>query len=146
LLLCVGVVIVWIASQREGLGVFYLTGTERRYGLTSQRGSIIVGYDEDWRWGQHRALVPADFSLGGFPRGPSSNSSVLIVPTPVVVVATAALPLFWAIGWFKRRWRQRLADSRLSAGLCQQCGYDLRESADRCPECGMPVPSQRVLP
>jgi len=47
-------------------------------------------------------------------------------------------PIAWlfamppAIAWQRHRVRQR----RLRAGLCLRCGYDLRASAGRCPECG----------
>ncbi len=37
-------------------------------------------------------------------------------------------------------WPAMRARNRLAAGLCAECGYDLRESkqAEVCPECGCP--------
>jgi len=59
----------------------------------------------------------------------------LVVPAwifvPLALVPAASLRRF-ARG---ARWRQRLR-----AGLCPTCGYDLRASKEKCPECGSPIP------
>jgi hypothetical protein len=52
----------------------------------------------------------------------------------MVSLVTLPLPLLVLFRWVHR--------SRRYAGRqCVACGYDLRASSDRCPECGAPVPT-----
>ena len=64
------------------------------------------------------------------------NGRVVAAPLWSVALATGILPLFWLIDARRRRRLRRLPD-----GVCANCGYDLRASGDRCPECGTPVPA-----
>ena len=51
------------------------------------------------------------------------------IPYYALFLLWAILPARTALGW--RRLRKRVR-----RGLCPACGYDLRASPERCPECG----------
>ena len=54
------------------------------------------------------------------------------IPCWLLCVGFAVLPLLW----LQRRWRR---DHYIGQGHCSTCGYDLRATPDRCPECGTAV-------
>ncbi len=54
------------------------------------------------------------------------------IPAWLPTVLFAVLPAVWAYRRGRRCYRERIERK----GLCLTCGYDLRASPDRCPECG----------
>jgi hypothetical protein len=50
-------------------------------------------------------------------------------------VSILALPS-GVILWIPKKIREHRRTRRLELGLCPRCGYDLRASPNRCPECG----------
>jgi hypothetical protein len=54
------------------------------------------------------------------------------IPCWFIVVISAPLPAACIMRLLRRR-------RRIRRGLCLRCGYNLRATPDRCPECGIPA-------
>jgi hypothetical protein len=80
---------------------------------------------------QHTWVGPLGF-LFGADIDAESDVVQAIVPFWSAVIAAAALPMCWVASALRRARRQR----RRHYGLCVSCGYDMRASSERCPECG----------
>jgi hypothetical protein len=66
----------------------------------------------------------------------------LFIPYWFPLTAAALLPAWWATAAVRRRLRPR---RDAGARPCDGCGYDLRATPDRCPECGT-IPARRLDP
>ena len=56
---------------------------------------------------------------------------------PIPVGSLLALSIAGWVGAASYQYRQRrVLEQRLAAGRCAACGYDLRATPGRCPECG----------
>jgi hypothetical protein len=83
-------------------------------------------------------------SVGCFLSGPApivatTRSKSLSFQHWHLVCAFASLPTLWLS---QRIWRGRIRRLRIKRGLCLCCGYDLRASTERCPECGSAIGAQ----
>lgn len=100
-----------------------------------------------WEYDPHRAEVRALDICGDPLTDPPPTAWLLIIPHRYVVAFASVLPVLWLLVapalFVDRRLRQR---RRRLLGLCLICGYDLRATPHRCPECGtIPGPPRLQL-
>jgi hypothetical protein len=63
----------------------------------------------------------------------------VLIPYRVPVGLAAVLPILWTMTKLRPR-------RRFGPNLCQKCGYDLRATPERCPECGTEPVVARASP
>jgi hypothetical protein len=127
----------WVdVRAKESWTAGYTTGTAA---TDRQMGERIGHYVRYWGGSyQHGIFISRQTrslqGRGPFP--PGAFDTYVIVPYWMPMAALAVLPIFELRHIF--RWRRRR--HRRLHGLCLVCGYDLRGTPQRCPECGTVPP------
>ena len=138
LLLCVAVCVMWVRSYRRVEGVA-LGNANGRYTLCASDGRLWCIY---FATGTNHTTLAAfsdhggGFVLGasttklmGFAHDPGNGTYALVtVPFWSILLASAALGICL--------FRVRRKSDGSNAPRCNVCGYDLRATPGRCPECG----------
>jgi len=122
LLLCVTLCVLWGRSYASGRGTEVIMGSRWRFVVTHHAIAGQMWVDNQPQLDKRPPPVPAvPFTV------------YCMIQTPLAFVLTGPLPL--ALAWGRRRLDRR-RQRRIANGLCIRCGYDLRATPDRCPECG----------
>jgi hypothetical protein len=145
LVLCVATCGLWVRSYSV---TDYLSWNEDRpAGLTLSRGRFVGWRSYDEQWPAHFRpfhevyrqplveQVPWGFAITMSSFG---SARYYYFPTWFPTSIFAVLPTAWAV--FRGRLGRGVQGDR-----CRICGYDLRATPDRCPECGaIPVANGKM--
>ena len=133
LLACLAAGVFWIRSvrfkQSEVGESLNFRSVDPRWWVVSCRGTLTLCRQNGRDWGKEFGSVEGlGFHFGGL-KGPHGSLWNLAVPYWFLVSATLLPP---AAHLARLRRLRRLH----RPGLCERCGYDLRATPGRCPECG----------
>ncbi len=101
-----------------------VTWMHNEHGLKYQPSYVVGGYSSMRTiWLPHAIMMQRSGTSGG-----SVVQVILQLWMPTLFLSSCFFPLY-VLPLRRRRKRKKL-------GLCLKCGYDLRASKERCPECG----------
>ena len=159
LVLCAARCVLWVRSRGEADWLSWRS-PDRSVDLVSSHGGLMARFASAARPGSFGEGSPirhdtSDRPILGFgdirpvgrvfrewgfglwrmpitPGGFTGACWEVTVPCWSAAVLTSILPG----AWLRSRVRSRKLRQRSAAGLCSSCGYDLRATPDRCPQCG----------
>ena len=107
----------------------------RRFTGDPSRPMFEVSARGGWRHGWRGFGIGSEVYAGN---GGGSELRYVVAPYWFLFACTGSFALFcvWARARVFRRGRR--------SGVCRRCGYDLRATPERCPECGEPAAPARV--
>ena len=150
-LLCLILLVIWVRSYYATDDVTFALQDGRFWDATWGRGLIQVQWGDGFPPSLFRAgayfdshaasaiLTPTSFwTRLGYDKEFSADWKwgVVIVPFYAPAAVAAVLPSAWLLRVYLARRRRR------RPWVCPGCGYDLRASTGRCPECGRTIPPQ----
>src|SRR5262249_32000783 len=132
LLLCLATAGLWVRSYVSFDLWSQDTGYTPQFVLLLNRGTVAIAKTRIWP-----SLAAFYHQSGSALRSSQAPWLIrfsqfwVVVPLWLPVLLFAIAPTCWL---FSHPHRRRA--KRLRLGLCPRCGYDLRATPDRCPECG----------
>jgi hypothetical protein len=162
LLLFVATSVMWVRSYKHADVVYHRGEKWETWSMASKWGALVIGHreydglDATDQGGWHcysgsgfSIRLPygqVQWSFWGFSASHVTGS----VPPPyaftfkdryfsfpfwLLFAICGILPAYKFVGFRQRRTKRQ----RVKLGLCSACGYDLRSSKERCPECGTAI-------
>jgi hypothetical protein len=166
--LCVATCVLWVRSYTVEDTIIWQRSDGGRWASTASGRLFLTADVADWSgepadfYGIRHTSAPPDpvaseawmyvlnispgdhwthWEWGGFAWtrfvGSGNSKAQLVLPLWTLAAAATVLPLGSLARHYRARRRRR---RRARRGLCTACGYDVRATPDRCPECGV-VPS-----
>ncbi len=153
LLLCVGTSVLWGRSHfnRDIFGYAFGPGFNRSVSLASQRAQISISYSwgttgyypgglswatDEWPYAEFSPSWRR-FGIESPVRRSGYSYRQAYLPHWSLAVLFGVLPTIYLLRKIRSRRLKRI-------GHCPTCGYDLRATPDRCPECGT-VPKKILI-